>query len=267
MDDRVVDALAGWAAGAVSIAFTQPLDSLLVRQQVQANATTSGLSMTALWRGCLPMMGAVPIQNALLFSGYGAGVAWASGSSNDTSDPPLWPVFVGGCVGGFAQTLLMSPVELVKVRLQLEGHGAVHRLVKTQGVKALSMGLSATTLRDVIPHGVWFATYEILKRFGRRREGIESVDQPLSVGSQLAAGGGAATVAWLVGYPADIIKTRCQSCGGGSIIDVSRALYYAGGMRIFYRGLNLKLVRAVPMSMVSFFVYEEVSRALKKLVS
>jgi hypothetical protein len=54
-------------------------------------------------------------QNALLFAGYGAGLQWSERSRETGTTPPLWHVFVGGCAGGFAQSFLASPVELLKV--------------------------------------------------------------------------------------------------------------------------------------------------------
>lgn len=113
----------------------------------------------------------------------------------------------------------MSPVELVKVRLQLAdgaalsavGAGAGGRstgafalaigVVRSFGLSGLlSRGLGATMGRDVLPHGVWFATYEWCKQEFSRREGVKTSDNgALSVGAQLASGGIAATTAWLVG--------------------------------------------------------------------
>lgn len=120
----------------------------------------------------------------------------------------------------------MSPVELVKVRLQLAdgailgtaagatatataggngGGGGAFALatgvVRSFGLSGLlSRGLGATMGRDVLPHGVWFATYEWCKQEFSLREGVKASDNgALSVGAQLASGGIAATTAWLVG--------------------------------------------------------------------
>lgn len=128
----------------------------------------------------------------------------------------------------------MSPVELVKVRLQLAdgaflsaagatatatatataaaataggngGGGGAFALavgvVRSFGLSGLlSRGLGATMGRDVLPHGVWFATYEWCKQEFSLREGVKASDNgALSVGAQLASGGIAATTAWIVG--------------------------------------------------------------------
>lgn len=117
----------------------------------------------------------------------------------------------------------MSPVELVKVRLQLAGGAVLSAagatataggngggggafalatgVVRSFGLSGLlSRGLGATMGRDVLPHGVWFATYEWCKQEFSLREGVKASDNgTLSVGAQLASGGIAATTAWLVG--------------------------------------------------------------------
>jgi hypothetical protein len=71
-------------------------------------------------------------------------------------------------------------------------------------------------------------------------------------------------VAWAVGYPADPIKTRIQAVAASTgavpgIRATSRImLREAGGnvIKAFYRGIGLKLARALPCSAISFLMYE-----------
>ena len=59
------------------------------------------------------MIGAVPVQNALLMTGYGAGKRWSESSSGSSeSSNLLLGVFVGGCTGGVLQSFIMSPVRV-----------------------------------------------------------------------------------------------------------------------------------------------------------
>lgn len=239
------------------------------------------------------MLWSVPAQNALLFAGYGAGLGWCSYGRSDegVASPSLWHVFTGGCIGGFAQSFIMSPVELVKVRLQLtEGAtagsgGATERgafalatgVVRSFGVLGLlSRGLGATMGRDVLPHGVWFAAYEKCKQEFSRKEGVRASDNcALSIGSQLASGGIAATAAWLVGYPFDVIKTRIQGLKAENgvlelpygVSATAREMAKLDGVGVFYRGFGLKLARAIPMSMIGFFVYEATAKEIRRMLS
>ncbi|KAG5189236.1 carnitine/acylcarnitine translocase, partial [Tribonema minus] len=218
----------------------------------------------------------------------------------------LWHVFVGGCAGGLAQSFLASPVELLKVRLQLQataaaaapaqahaaaapaaaaalkpssgaiamaarltlgggaggGGGSGARSFALPSVAWAGQGLSATLWRDVLPHGVWFASYEAAKR----ALAGDAAAGPLDPAAQVAAGATAATAAWCVGYPADVVKTRMQAHGAsGSFAETVARMHAAEGVRVFWRGLGLKLARAIPMSAIGFFAYEEVAAYLRAL--
>ena len=174
------------------------------------------------------MIYAVPFQNALLMGGYGIGKQWGSSSSTSgtgsNSNNNLWSVFIGGSVGGVAQSFLMSPVELIKVQQQVhQGATATTTAAtmtamieppppSTSSSSSWSMlrslffhqsthwqrGLTATLLRDGIPHGVWFASYEWSKQ---ELTAITSSGTPTTtvnqVGVPMMAGAFAATVAWV----------------------------------------------------------------------
>ncbi|CAM9337116.1 unnamed protein product, partial [Phaeothamnion confervicola] len=132
-------------------------------------------------------------------------------------------------------------------------------------------GLGATFGRDVIPHGVWFASWEASKRQFAAWEGVSEAH--ISAAAHLASGAVAATVAWLVGYPFDVIKTRMQAHGGGSggdaaefslsMTGMARRMQAREGVAVFYRGLGLKLARAIPQSAVGFYLYETVAKFLR----
>lgn len=189
MADNVDDFVAGWVSGAVATLATQPFDMAVTRMQAtthQPGPTLAslrslmrldGASLGAAWRGVGPLLLGTPFNNALIFVGYGSGKRFSE--TGDETPNSLLPVFIGGCVGGFAQSFLASPVELIKVRLQLaepgggggggRGLAAAGALVKELAAAGhshtlpplLSQGLAATIARDVVPHGVWFASYEV----------------------------------------------------------------------------------------------------------
>ena len=305
-----VDLWAGWIAGAASVLAVQPVDTTLTR--MKATRLAPGVDGSAraalrvvlaeggaraLWRGAAPMTAVIPAQNALLFAGYGVGERWASRRDKDSGGNPdgssresLLPVFCGGVVGGVLQSFVVSPFELVKIRQQAAG-GAVTLAVSTLAgnlgrVGLCTRGLGATLLRDGVPHGVWFAAYEWSKR--RMVQASRDDDDDEATTSRrtdaavpLCAGAFAAAVAWGVGYPADLVKTRVQAqaaqaaaAGGATMMrsapglaeTCAAMLRESGGdvLRAFYRGFDLKLLRAVPASAVSFFAYEEARRWLER---
>jgi solute carrier family 25 carnitine/acylcarnitine transporter 20/29 len=236
----------------------------LTRWQAGLVEATSARSMAetfgfkALWRGASPMMSAVPLQNAILMGGYGIGQNYAE-AKNDR----LVAIFVGGCVGGALQSFLMSPVELVKVsqqcNLQANALATGKDVMREIFTPNSWRGLNATLLRDGVPHGVWFLSYEIMKENLGAKLGEDSVAVPL------ISGAGAATVAWAVGYPADLIKTRQQAGSKHGILRLAQELVAEANGSIIqglYRGFGLKLVRTVPGSMIGFSVYEWVKKQL-----
>ena len=176
----------------------------------------------------------------------------------------------------------MSPVELIKVAQQCssEGYAMVSAAQRIVTNRTITSGLNATLLRDGIPHGVWFVTYDISKVTllswyhatptpSTTTTATTTVERvPVSV--SLLSGAIAATVAWVVGYPADVIKTRIQSTTlhggqpplvGTTILETAQQLIteangsWTNGL---YRGFGMKLVRSIPASMIGFTVYETV---------
>lgn len=272
LSDAYVDFIAGWASGAASVIALQPVDTVLTRWQAglinvgRVNWTHSAKSLAqsfgvkSLWRGSSPMVSAVPIQNAILMGGYGIGQKYAE---QEAPQDRLTAIFVGGCTGGVLQSFLMSPVELIKVSQQCDlkadplskGRNVVRSMFNSSSWR----GLSATLLRDGIPHGVWFASYEACKDIMTPQMGTDNVAVPLSSGAV------AATVAWAVGYPFDLIKTRQQAGNNLKVMETALKLIEEADGRVIqglYGGFRLKLLRAVPASMIGFTVYELVKSQL-----
>jgi uncharacterized membrane protein YjjB (DUF3815 family) len=70
---------------------------------------------------CFAMIGAVPIpiQNAVLMTGYGYVKRWTTGDHENNNI--LLGVFIGGTLGGILQSFVMSPIELIKVSQRVIG--------------------------------------------------------------------------------------------------------------------------------------------------
>ena len=273
LSDAYVDFIAGWASGAASVIALQPVDTVLTRWQaglidigrvnwtVSARTLAQNFGVRSLWRGSSPMVSAVPIQNAILMGGYGIGQKYAE---QGAAQQRLTAIFIGGCTGGVLQSFLMSPVELIKVSQQCDlqanalskGKSVARRMFHSS---SSWRGLSATLLRDGIPHGVWFASYEACRDILIPLMGKDNVAVPLGSGAV------AATVAWAVGYPFDLIKTRQQAGNNLTITETAHRLIGEADGRVIqglYSGFRLKLLRAVPASMIGFSVYEWVKLQL-----
>ena len=243
MAENTADFVAGWASGAVATLATQPVDLVITRLQAGTARSISGAisaePLTALWRGMGPLLAVQPISNALMFVGYGAGKSYAE-RNQLTGGIALLPVFLGGCAGGCAQSLAQSPAELLKVRMQLSGHSHAPSARALLSEGGLSRGMAATLWRDVLPHGLWFASYDSAKTYLQRRQAAAApagattaagAAPPLPVASQLAAGAFAATVAWLAGYPWRCYVESTSGQGSAWVAQDWRQLASAGVTR------------------------------------
>ncbi|KAG9859423.1 hypothetical protein KCU68_g266, partial [Aureobasidium melanogenum] len=175
--------------------------------------------------------------------------------------------YAAGAFAGIANTLMSSPIEHIRIRLQTQPHGAarlyngpidcVKKLCAHEGVlKGLYRGTGVTWLREAQAYGVWFTAFEFMMNQDAKRNGIERKEIPTW---KIALYGGLAGEAlWLGSYPFDVIKSKMQSDGFGaqqkykSMRDTFAQTWRGEGMRGFWRGLGPTLLRAMPVSAGTF---------------
>lgn len=81
---------------------------------------------------------------------------------NDSDPLRLPQIFVAGVIAGIATTVITAPMELVKLRLQIQGSEGNHvkpkysgvldcgmKIYEKQGVRGLYRGTMATLIRDI----------------------------------------------------------------------------------------------------------------------
>jgi solute carrier family 25 carnitine/acylcarnitine transporter 20/29 len=167
-------------------------------------------------------------------------------------------VYAAGCIAGLASTVVASPIELVKIRLQTQTNHEIYKgnidcmmqMIRQNGAKGLFKGFSGTLYRDVPTYGIFFGAAEFFKNM--------LGESPPAL---MFAGGSAGVICWFFAYPMDVVKTRMQvlpSSTGyqyASFIDCARTTYQEGGWRIFYKGMSPCLYRAFPVEAVTFFMY------------
>ncbi|XP_050315988.1 solute carrier family 25 member 45-like isoform X2 [Anthonomus grandis grandis] len=185
--------------------------------------------------------------------------------------------WIGGSVGGFFQTALMCPVELIKTALQTSTEGksswvhnmniikfegnkhAVRTILKLKGWRGLFKGFVPMMIRDVPTSGLFFVIYEML---------LPPNKNDVQWFHNLWAGGWAGIWTTSTVLPADVIKTRMQADdllnpNYNGMLDCAKKLYQEEGFRIFWKGLPVITVRAFPAHAMLFIVYEMTMDALK----
>ncbi len=120
-----------------------------------------------------PLIGVTPMY-AVCFLGFGVGKSMQTPSLPNGEYSPF-QIFTSGLIAGVFTTGIMAPGERVKCLLQIQsGVGAakkyngfsdcVKKLYAEGGIRSIYKGTVATLLRDVPASGVYFMTYEWLKK-------------------------------------------------------------------------------------------------------
>ena len=81
------------------------------------------------------------------------------------------------------------------------------------------------------------------------------------MGQQLLAGASAGTVALVVCYPMDVVRTRMMVQGGEQLFRVgvlgtARLIAQQEGFKTFYRGFSTAVVAVVPSNAVFYWAYD-----------
>lgn len=129
-----------------------------------------------------------------------------------------WPTLIAGISGGVAATIALHPLDLAKIRLQVnEGTGFVaHRpistgtittlveVVKYRGFRGLYLGLTPNLIGAGSSWGLYFFFYSIIKRYVQ----TEDETKPLSTISYLGCAALSGIVTLTIVNPIWVVKTR-----------------------------------------------------------
>jgi solute carrier family 25 aspartate/glutamate transporter 12/13 len=137
-------------------------------------------------------------------------------------------------------------------------------IVKNLGLVGLYKGASACLLRDVPFSGIYFPTYNHLKRdfFG------ESPNKKLGVVQLLTAGAIAGMPAAYLTTPCDVIKTRLQvearkgETKYTSLRQCAKSVYQEEGFRAFFKGGPARILRSSPQFGFTLAGYEVLQKLL-----
>jgi len=175
--------------------------------------------------------------------------------------------YASGAMAGITNTLLSSPIEHIRIRLQTQPHGAgrlyngpidcVKKLSAHEGLlKGPYRGTAVTFMREAQAYGAWFTAFEYMMNADAKRNNIKRDE--ISTLKVAFYGGIAGEALWISSYPFDVVKSKMQSDGFGadqkykSMRDCFAKTWRAEGMVGFWRGVAPTLLRAMPVSAGTF---------------
>ncbi|QRV98108.1 mitochondrial carrier protein [Ceratobasidium sp. AG-Ba] len=275
-----IDLTAGSVGGAAQVIVGQPLDTIKTRAQIAPKGMFKGpmdiLTQTirkegflALYKGMAsPLIGIAGV-NSLLFTSY----AMSKRIVSPFPDLSLPQIAAAGAMAGAANSVLASPVEMFKVRMQGQ-YGAVGDkklstvfwdMWREWGFrKGVMRGFWATVAREIPAYAGFYTGYEFMKRKFQAKYGAD-----VPVWALLASGSCGGICYWLSCYPLDVVKSRVQLAntppkGLDYIAQELRTIVREGGMSGLFRGLSPSLLRSIPAAASTFAAYELTKEFLLK---
>jgi len=168
---------------------------------------------------------------------------------------------LAGATAGFCQVVATNPMEITKLRLQLQHtvpeaeRMTASQIVKHLGVKGLYRGAAATWARDIPYSMIFFPAYSNVKLYLTNPETGES-----SIVKNLLAGTAAGCLAAGIMTPSDVVKTRFQQAGGlekyGNLTNCAKQTWKQEGFWAFYKGAIPRMATQGPLFGIALTAFE-----------
>ncbi|KAI9244537.1 kinase-like domain-containing protein [Sporodiniella umbellata] len=221
----LADFIAGSLGGMANVLVGQPLDTIKVRLQLDTGKSR---------------IGAV---NALLFAANSAFKQQLS-----TGDELGYAkIALAGAGAGAVNSVLASPVELLKVKLQAQAttfRGPIDcatEVVRQEGYRGLLRGLWATVVREIPAYAGFYTGFEVVKRHYSQDDHQPNVLELMTAGAVGGIG------YWLCCYPLDVVKSMVQNQPeppqGFYIIPTLKKIYTKDGLQGLFRGFTPTVIR------------------------
>ena len=262
----------GGIAGVVGTSCVFPLD--MVKTRLQSQSTASGRSIYSgplqcfrmilakegaggLYRGLGPnLVGVIP-EKAIKLA---ANDALRELLSDADGKLTLGKEVLAGGGAGFFQVIATNPMEITKIRLQMQAtlpeaqRQSTLEVVKSLGIRGMYTGTAATLARDVPYSILFFPGYSNLRKV------FEDENGDCGILATLFSGGTAAAAAAGICTPMDVIKARLQVSGAAEryngVVDCVKKVYAEEGMGAFFKGAVPRMSVSAPLFGIALLAFE-----------
>lgn len=290
----IIDFVAGAFGGFANLLVGHPFDTIKVRLQVEGlhgkfktpldcfRKTIRHEGACGLYKGvALPFFGKGMIHSCI-FGVNEQMLEWLAPNHKENSgDVALSSVLFSGLIAGWASTILVTPIDQIKVLLQTQYHstrshsvprhgfshytGAINcaaNLVRTHGLFGMYKQLPSTML-EMSGMSLFFAGCHLtnlylqdIRAAYKHNRIVDSVlGQPWLAFLSGASGG----IAMQLGvFPMEAVKHRLMTqmrsseCTYTGILDCIQSMFRSEGIRAFYKGLSPALIRTIPTTGTTF---------------
>jgi len=269
--------LAGTASGVAKLVVGHPFDTLKVRLQTEGGygrfngplhcltSTIKEEGFRALYKGATPPLFGWGLIDSIMVGTY----AWARRVMQNNTEPlSIAKVSLAGTIGGLASCVVVTPIEQIKGRLQVQyvdpatkvysgPIDCVRKIYKANGIAGLYQGFWGTVMFRIFC-GLYFGSYEYFSR----KMTHSPITSPIPKWMQnFVCGGLAATSLWCAAFPFDVIKNRMMTQPltnqpYKTVYQCVQKIYAKEGMKGFYRGFTPCILRSFPANGAAFVAIE-----------
>lgn len=268
--------IAGAASGLVEGLVVQPIDMIKTRHQLNVNNNESLIKsfrsiyneggIGRFYRGMLPeLIGVVPKSSGMYASYELVYRRLGEETSLNAS--------IAGFAAGIIEALIVTPSQVLKVRLQAKEHigrykgpkDCIMKIYQNEGILGFATGLGATIYRNCVWNTVYFGTMHWLKQqVPKRQTKVGDLSMTFVTGF---VGGLFATC---FNAPFDVVKSRIQSqvkIKGGKPLKYNYTIpslitiYKDEGLSSCYKGIRPKALRmglGGAIAMVTFELFQSI---------
>lgn len=287
------DFISGSIAGIVQVLLGQPFDIVKVRMQTKSDIYKSpGQTFNSILKNEGPLAFYKGTLSPLLGISFCVAIQFGSNSlaknylvnknkrEKGVSTLSVRDYIIAGSFAGLMNSFVISPIELIRIKLQVQGKAdsgvalkyfgtldCAKKIFSTYGIKGLYQGYPSTLAREVPAYAAYFGIYESLMGHSEKKYGDRKKIPKMNV---LSYGAIAGIVLWLSSFPIDVIKSCMQADSltnrkYPSIMSTIRTIHRENGLGGFFKGLTPCLMRAPPVNAATFFTFELVHEFLHKL--
>lgn len=284
----------GSVAGMIGATIVYPIDIVKTRMQnQQGNSLYSSYvdcfkklirneGFLGVYSGLLPQIVGVAPEKAikLTLNDLIRGIGKKQSANGEITLP--WEILAGS-TAGLCQVIVTNPLEVSKIRLQIQGE-AIRQLkeqgkivqpktaldiARELGLRGLYRGAPACLLRDIPFSSIYFPTYANIKKilFGLN-PGTPGGKTTLETWELLVSGALAGLPAAFLTTPCDVIKTRIQSKpkpgveAYRGILPTVKRILAEEGPKAFFKGGVARVCRSSPQFGFTLAAYEVFQKTL-----
>ena len=232
------------ASGPGGLRYTGPIDCF---QKIVKNEGYSGL-----YRGLKPNLIGVTPEKAIKLTLNDVFREYFTEKNGD-GKIKLWQEMISGAGAGFFQVAATNPMEIVKLRMQLQGESGAKltalNTIQDLGLRGLYKGTAACWLRDVPFSIVFFPLFANLKIAFNGDNSLFGLFCAGAISGSVAAGSVT---------PCDVIKTRLQVVNSPykGIGDAFSRIVKEEGFIALKKGLEPRMIVQAPLFGITLLAFE-----------